>query len=151
MFFLQIIAWQGCETVTTPIIFPWRIFWHLRSASQWRWERNDCAPCDINHVWQVKEDLADLGFLDPGADLKELKRGTKYSQNSSHLDVQCWFNSILILSQVSFWSSMPIGRLELPQWMVEGLNSGRSPYLDVEVCISLDFLLLRSSFLSFFF
>jgi len=49
---------------------------------------------------EVKEDLADLGFLDPGADLKELKRGTK---------------------------------LELPQWMVEGLNSGRSPYLDVEV------------------
>jgi len=49
---------------------------------------------------EVKEDLADLGFLDPGADLKELKRGTK---------------------------------LELPQWMVEGLNTGRSPYLDVEV------------------
>ena len=35
---------------------------------------------NIDHVWQVKEDLADLGFLDPGADLKELKRGTKYSR-----------------------------------------------------------------------
>jgi len=53
---------------------------------------------------EVKEDLADLGFLDPGADLKELKRGTK---------------------------------LELPQWMVEGLNTGRSPYLDVEVLLPL--------------
>jgi len=49
---------------------------------------------------EVREDLPDLGFLDPGADNKELKRGTK---------------------------------LELPQWMVEGLRSGRSPYLDVEV------------------
>jgi len=49
---------------------------------------------------EVKEDLADLGFLDPGADNKELKRGTK---------------------------------LELPQWMVEGLNTGRNTYLDVEV------------------
>ena len=30
--------------------------------------------------------------------------------------------------------SMPIDhRLELPQWMVEGLNTGRNPHLDVEV------------------
>ena len=76
---------------------------------------------NIGHVWQVKEDLADLGFLDPGADLKELKRGTKYSDIS--------LSSILY--QVF---SMSINdRLELPQWMVEGLNTGRSPYLDVEV------------------
>ena len=27
--------------------------------------------------------------------------------------------------------------MELPQWMVEGLNTGRSPYLDVEVLIPL--------------
>jgi len=49
---------------------------------------------------EVREDLPDLGYLDPGADCKDLKRGTK---------------------------------LELPQWMVEGLRSGRTPYLDVEV------------------
>jgi len=49
---------------------------------------------------EVRNDLPDLGYLDPGADLKELKRGTK---------------------------------LELPQWMVEGLNTGRNPHLDVEV------------------
>ena len=45
---------------------------------------------NIDPVWQVKEDLADLGFLDPGADLKELKRGTKYS----NLEAQSWFVSI---------------------------------------------------------
>lgn len=27
---------------------------------------------------QVREDLPDLGYLDPGADCKDLKRGTKY-------------------------------------------------------------------------
>ena len=34
---------------------------------------------NIVHGLQVRNDLPDLGYLDPGADLKELKRGTKYS------------------------------------------------------------------------
>ena len=33
---------------------------------------------------QVREDLPDLGYLDPGADCKDLKRGTKYI--SSHFE-----------------------------------------------------------------
>ena len=44
---------------------------------------------------------------------------------------------------------MPIDyRLELPQWMVEGLNTGRNPHLDVEVGALLTlliFLLLNIS------
>ena len=60
---------------------------------------------NIDHVWQVKEDLADLGFLDPGADLKELKRGTKYSR------------ILLILSWVFLTlSSWQVGTSSMDGW-----------------------------------
>ena len=54
------------------------------------------------------------------------------------------YSEYQVFSILSYFH-LNFGRLELPQWMVEGLNSGRTPYLDVEVLIRFIFQIFSFS------